>query len=229
MTFQIIDAPQRSAAWFAARAGRVTGSCADDMLSKGRGGEESTKKRDLRIRLAQERTSGMSLDTGGYVSPEMQRGIDLEPEAIAAYEALTGALVRKTGFLRVDDLPIGCSLDGDVDDFRTLISIKCPKSANHLANAKLAQGEIPKDYAGQIAHELLITGASEYVFVSYDNRFIGPLEPLQLVVNRIPRKNVDLAAYEKALLTFLADVEREAEVLLTLANPKKQMEAAIGV
>jgi putative phage-type endonuclease len=229
VTFTEINVPQRSAAWFAARAGRVTGSVADAMLSKGRGSEESTGKRDLRIRLAQERIAGMSLDSGGYVSPEMQRGVDLEPEAISAYEAQTGELVRKTGFLSVDDLLIGASLDGHTDDYETIVSIKCPKSSTHLEYAKLAQGEIPKAYAGQIAHELLITGAKAYHFVSYDNRFAGPLEPLQLVINRIPRERVDLVAYEKALRAFLADVEREAEMLLTLVNPAKQMEASLAV
>jgi hypothetical protein len=52
---------------------------------------------------------------------------------------------------------------------------------------------------------------------------------LQLVINRIPRERVDLVAYEKALRAFLADVEREAEMLLTLVNPAKQMEASLAV
>lgn len=229
MKFTIIDAPQRSAEWFAARAGRVTGSCADKMLSKGKGSAESVTKRDLRIRLALERIGGVSLDAGGYVSADMQRGIDLEPFARAAYEAHTGVLeVRHTGFLRCDDLMIGCSLDGDIDDFRTLVSFKCPKSYTHMAYARMAEGEKPEDYVGQMMHELLITGAQEYHFVSYDDRFQGPAAGLQFVVRTYRRDQFDLAGYEKTLRDFLADVDREVETILTLGNLRGQLEASLA-
>jgi predicted phage-related endonuclease len=227
--FTAIDAPQRSPEWFAARIGRVTGSCADKMLTKGKGSAESVTKRDLRIRLALERVGGVSLDQGGYVSSEMQRGTELEPVARLAYEAYTGVLeIRQTGFLRVDDLMIGCSLDGDIDDFHTLVSFKCPKSANHMEYARLADGEVPKDYAGQIMHELLITGAKEYHFVSFDDRFTGRAEHLQLVVRKFRREQFDLAGYEKALREFLAEVEREVETILTLGTLKSTLQAVVG-
>lgn len=227
MTFTIVDVPQRSSEWFAARAGRVTGSRADDMLARGKGSAESTKRRDLRITLAQERIAGMALDQGGFVSAEMQRGVDLEAAARMAYEAEEGVLVRETGFLSCDDLLIGASLDGDIDDFRTVVSFKCPKSFTHLAYARLAPSEPPADYLGQIQHELLITGAQEYHFVSYDDRFMGRVESLRLVVRKFTRDQFDLKAYEKALRDFLADVEREMNSLLTLGNLSGQLEAAL--
>jgi hypothetical protein len=226
--FTILDCAQRSPEWFAARAGRVTGSTADAVIAKGRGKEESTKRRDLRIRLAQERIAGMSLETKTFVNDDMQRGIDLEPQARSAYEALVGVLeVRQTGFLSADDLPVGCSLDGDVGDFHTIVSIKCPKSNTHYGYARLADGELPPDYVGQIHHELLVTEGKEYHFVSHDDRFRGPVENLQTIVKRYRREKLDLGWYEKELMKFLAEVDREVEVMLTLANPSAQLEAAI--
>jgi len=50
MAFTVIDAPQRSAEWFAARAGRLTGSVAADMLATIKSGEAAAR-RDLRTRL----------------------------------------------------------------------------------------------------------------------------------------------------------------------------------
>lgn len=229
MKFTILNVPQRSPEWFAARAGRVTGSRADDMIAPGRNGKESTKRRDLRVMLAQERLAGMALDVGGYVSADMQRGIDLEPVARVAYNAHEGLFdgVRETGFLSCDDLMIGASLDGDLNDFETVVSFKCPKSANHMTYARLSDGEVPKDYEGQIQHELLITGAKEYHFVSFDDRFKGRAEPLQLVIRKYKRERFDLAAYEKELRKFLAEVDWEVETMLTLGNLAGQLERAV--
>lgn len=229
MKFTILDCAQRSPEWFAARAGRITGSTADAMLSKGRGSAESVTKRDLRIRLAQERIAGIPLEASTYVSAEMQRGVDLEPVARAAYDAHEGLFdgVRETGFLSCDELMIGASLDGDLDDFRVVVSFKCPKSHTHLTYARLADGEKPSDYMGQMQHELLITGAQEYHFVSFDDRFKGRVEHLQLVIRKFKREQFDLAGYEKALRDFDVEVQREMETMLTLGNLSGQLEASL--
>lgn len=230
MKFTIIDVPQRSAEWFAARAGRVTGSTADAVIAKGRSkNEEAVTRRDLRIRLAQERIAGMSLEPDVYVNAEMQRGIDLEPQARAAYETATGELeVRQTGFLSAIDLPIGASLDGDIDDFRIIVGFKCPKSHTHMEYAQLSEGQLPSKYVGQISHELLITGAEEYHFVSHDDRFKGDAAKWQTVIHRYKRDQVDLKAYETELLRFLAEVERTVETILSLGNLSGQLERAVA-
>lgn len=230
MKFTIINVPQRSAEWFAARAGRVTGSTADAVIAKGKSkNEEAVTRRDLRIRLAQERIAGMSLEPDVFVSAEMQRGIDLEPQARAAYETATGALdVRQTGFLCGADLPIGASLDGDIDDFRIIVGFKCPKSYTHMEYARLSEGELPAKYVGQISHELLLTDGQEYHFVSHDDRFRGDAEKWQTVIRRYRRDQVDLKAYETALLTFLADVDRTVELILSLGNLRGQLEASLA-
>ena len=71
----IIDAPQRSPEWGAARLGRLTGSCIGDAFAKTKSGW-STSRRNLRMRLVLERILGTSQESG-YVNGDMERGIQL--------------------------------------------------------------------------------------------------------------------------------------------------------
>jgi len=206
MTYQIIDVPQRSPEWFAARCGRLTGSSAADMLATIKSGEAAAR-RDLRLRLVCERLTGRSQDDGGYINAEMQRGIDCEPLAIAAYEMQTGNLVQRTGFIA--DAWAGCSLDGHVGDMEGILEVKCPKSATHLRYLKA--GTAPAEYVAQITHNLWVTGARWCDFVSWDDRFP---ERMQLFVVRQPRDPALIAAYEAKALAFLAEVENEYRSLL---------------
>lgn len=219
MNFQIIDCEQRSQSWKAARAGRVTGTCAEAILAKGRkAGEESVQRRDLRVRLALERLNGVPIEDG-YTNTWMQWGVDKEADAFAAYEAATGHLVRRTGFLAHTELPIGCSLDGDIDEFTGLVSLKAPKSATHRGYLFDPQ-QLVADHVKQTLHELLVSDAQWSDFVSFDPRYP---EPLQLVIVRVTREQAapDLAAYELAMRQFLREVDDELSALQALLAKRK--------
>lgn len=219
MTFTIATPDQRTPAWFAARLGKLTASRAGDMLAQIKTGEAAAR-RDLRLQLVCERLTGVSSENG-YVNAEMQRGIDKEPEARAAYEAVTGALVQPCGFLQHEQLATGGSPDGAIDGYTGLVEIKCPKAATHLAY--LRTRTVPKDYQAQITHLLWLTGAAWCDFVSWDDRFPAPL---QLVIIRMKRDAVDLKAYELAVRLFLTEVDREyADVAALLP----QASEAVGV
>lgn len=211
MSFTVINAEQRSPDWFAARLGRLTGSRAGDMLATIKAGEAAAR-RDLRMQLVCERLT-QTLQEDPFVNTAMQRGIDLEPAAFAAYEALTGQMVQRSGFLAHDGLLAGCSLDGHVGDFAGILECKCPKSATHLKY--LRAGAVPAEYLPQITHNLWITGAEWCDFVSFDDRFPPRL---QTFLVRVRRADVDLKAYETKALAFLAEVDREVEAVMTLAN-----------
>src|SRR6202000_976260 len=118
----------------------------------------------------------------GYINAEMQRGIDVEPAARLAYEANTGLIVRETGFLSMNECMAGCSLDGDVDNFTGLVSFKCPKSATHVEYMR--GHRLPPIYVPQATHEMWVTGAQWYDFVSYDDRLP---EGLQFFCVRVER------------------------------------------
>lgn len=209
--FDIIDAEQRSPEWFAARAGQLTGSVAADIAATLKSGGEPAARRDLRTKLALERLIGRSLEDG-YVNADMQRGIDLEPEAFSAYEAATGHLVQRTGFLQHQELPIGCSLDGHIGDFEGLLELKAPRPATHLKY--LRAGVLPPEHRYQVTHNLLVTGAQWADFCSFAPDFP---EALRLFVVRVPRNQADLDAYELLLRQFLREVDEEFAMIQQLA------------
>jgi hypothetical protein len=221
--FTICDAPQREPDWFRARLGKLTGSCAGDMLAKGRGSEESTKRRDLRIRLALERITGQAQEDG-YVNAHMQRGIEMEPLAFAAYEAHTGQMVSRSGFLSLNGVEAGCSLDGHVGDFEGIVELKVPKSATHYGY--LLGGVPPSDYLPQITHNLWITGSAWCDFMSFDDRFPAHL---RVFLVRVRREDVDLAGYEQKALAFLAEVDRQVEAIQTMADLSGQLTRSVAV
>lgn len=208
--FTIIDAEQRSEAWFQARCGRVTGSCAGDMFARIKNGDEAAARRDLRTKLAIEQLTGVSQEDD-FLNADMRRGIELEPEAFGAYEAVAEPLEQRTGFLSHNEMLVGCSLDGHVGDFEGIVELKVPKSATHLRY--LRGNGVPAEHKYQIAHNLFVSGAKWCDFVSYDPRFP---EPLRLFRARAFRKDDEIDSYRLMLTAFLAEVSNEVEAIKAL-------------
>jgi hypothetical protein len=208
--YDIIDCAQRTPEWYAARAGRATASRAAAVLAKIKSGEAATR-RDYKLQLATERLTGTPQENG-FISAEMQRGIDLEPAARDAYEIQTGEIVQSVGFLSMVEHLAGCSPDGRIDG--GLVSFKCPKSTTHVEYLKC--NRVPPEYVPQVTHELWVAeDAEHYDFVSYDDRLPAGLQLLVVRAYRSEFKN-ELAAYEVELLKFLGEVEQEVEALKKL-------------
>lgn len=196
---------QRSDEWRRLRAGRVTGSAADALLAeRKRGTGELAVRRDLRQKLVVERLTGIPVEDS-VKGAAVQRGNDSEADAFRAYEARTGQMVKRVGFLEHTRLMAGASLDGYVGDYAGIVELKCPTSAVHLDY--LLAGTVPDGYRGQIFHNLYISGAAWCDFVSYDDRFIDPA--LRLFVVRVERDETQMKAYELMLTAFLNEVEAE--------------------
>lgn len=208
---KVFHCEQRTPEWYQARVGMFTASSAADMLAKIKSGEAAAR-RDLRMRLVLERVTGVAQENP-YVNAEMQRGIEKEPDAVAAYEARTGNLIRPVGFVAHDTLKAGCSPDGIVGDFEGVVELKCPKSATHLHY--LRSGGLPSDYLGQIMHALWITGAKWADFLSFDDRFP---EPLQVFYVRVERDEEQIKSYELLTRMFLAEIDKEVAEVSALAG-----------
>lgn len=219
--FTIIHTEQRSEDWFLARLGRLTGSRAADMLSTIKSGEAAAR-RDLRTQLVVERLT-QTLQEESFVNAAMQRGMDLEPAAFAAYEARTGLVAQRTGFLAHTTLAIGCSLDGHVGDFEGITEFKCPKSATHLRY--LRSNEVPADYLPQITHNLWVSDAQWCDFLSFDDRF--PVT-LQTFLVRVERDDKAIAAYRDKALAFLQEVDRDVQAVRTLADLPDALKEAVA-
>lgn len=211
--FTVIDCEQRTPEWFAARVGRVTGTMADAVLAQGRTkGSESVQRKKLRYRLALERITGRPFEKD-FQTQAMADGVEKEPLAFAAYEALTGVLLDRAGFCAHTTQPIGCSVDGYLGDWEGLVSIKCPEWHTH---AETVRGKsIDTGYMRQIVHEQLVTGAQWTDFVSFHPDFP---ERLQLAVIRVERNPQAISQYAEELERFLAEVKVEEDALKTLAE-----------
>lgn len=219
--FTVIEDEQRSEAWFRARAGRVTASRAADFLKKTKSGY-STSRQNYAVQLVAERLTGLPQEDG-FQSQAMVRGIELEPQAFAAYEAATGEMATRVGFLAHNELPIGASPDGVIGDFDGILELKVPLPTTHLSY--LRAKSLPADYLPQVQHLLLVSGAQYCDFMSYCPNFP---EALQVCLVRVQRSDVDLASYESELRTFLRDIDNELTAVLTMHNPMAQLKAVVA-
>lgn len=215
----IHDVAQRSEQWFALRAGKLTGSCAKDMLAKIKSGE-SAARRDLKFKLLAERLSGTSQEDG-YINAAMEWGIAHEAEALAVYGAIRGVIVDPIGFAEHDSLPAGTSPDGFVNN-DGIVSIKCPKTATHVRYIRA--GVEPTEHAAQNTHELWLSERDWIDFVSYDPRLP---DHLRTFIVRVTRTPAELAAYDTDARAFLAEIECELDALNTLTNFTATLEESL--
>jgi len=189
--------------WLAQRCGCLTASRAADLMARTKSGPSASRANLLTL-LAVERLTGCPVET--YTNGAMARGLELEPEARAAYEAHCGLLVAEVGFCLHPSLPrVGCSPDGLCGD-DGLLELKCPQAmAKHLD--ALRTGAHAVEYRWQVQHQLMTTGRAWCDVVSYDPRFP---EGLRLAVTRVTRD--DEAIRELAHACVVADAEVEAMV-----------------
>ena len=190
---------QGSEDWFAARLGKVTASRVSDVMAKTRSGPAASRKNYMMELLCQ-RLTGQREE--GFTSAAMQRGIDLEPLARAAYEVSTGQIVQEASFVtweHNDD--IGASPDGFVGD-QGLIEIKCPNTAQHVAC--IQSGEPDKKYWWQMQMQMACTGRDWCDFVSFDDRMP---ESLQLFVARVRRDDQAISEMLDECLEFLGELD----------------------
>ena len=159
----VLNHEQRSPEWFEDRLGKLTGSRAKRVFA--------TNNLPLVDELIAELLTGVQEET--YTTAEMQRGIDLEPEACDRYEEHTGYPVEHTGLCvhpTFDFLAI--SPDGWTNDRTGAVEIKCPSSKVHIRY--LRQAGIPAEYRYQVLHYFLVNEQLEWLdFVSYDPRVKG--------------------------------------------------------
>jgi hypothetical protein len=127
------------------------------------------------------------------------------------YEANTGHVVERPGFLSLGGIMAGCSLDSFADGRRGIVEAKCPKSATHYEDLRTRQ--IPRDYRWQCIHNLWVSEAEWCDFISYDARFP---EDLQYLCVRLERDPKEIAAYETAAMRFLAEVAIEIHEINSL-------------
>jgi len=128
--------------WRTARAGIPTSSSFDMIITTA--GKPSKQRQKYLYALAAERITGAK--ENHYQNGIMQRGIELESEARAMYELITGNEVKQVGVCFPEE-------------------IKCPLSYTHVGY--LLDGALPVDYFAQTQGQLLVTSRKYVDFFSY--------------------------------------------------------------
>lgn len=196
---------QRTPEWFQARLGKVTASRISDVMARTKTGWGAGRKNYM-AELVAERLTGTRAE--GFVNAAMQWGTDMEPEARAAYEFYRDATVIEAGFELHPTIPdSGASPDGLVGD-DGLIEIKCPGTAQHIET--LLGGTVAEKYVLQMQWQMACTGRQWCDFISYDPRLP---ESMRMFCDRLKRDDDLIATMEKAVVDFLAELDRTVNSL----------------
>ncbi len=190
---------QNSPEWLKLRLGIPTASCFDKIVTPT--GKLSAQARDYACKLAAETVLNAQLDDMASTK-WMQRGKDLEAEAVGAWEFASELTAEPVGFITTDDGQIGCSPDRLVGE-DGLLEIKCPAPQTQVSY--IVDG-MPAEYIPQVQGQLFVTGRKWCHWFAYH-----PFVPhVSIVVERHEEYIANLA---EALDGF---VKMKAEIIAKL-------------
>lgn len=107
------------------------------------------------------------------VNEAMQRGIDLESEALIAFENETGYLMSPKVIISDQTSYLMASLDGYEIDGKCAVEIKCGGEKLHLQSIHC---KIPKYYIAQMQHQMYVAELDEIFYCSYrPEHLVNPL------------------------------------------------------
>ena len=147
----ILDAPQRSTAWFEARLGKPTASKAAEVIARLKNGNPAQSRTSYAYRLVAERLSGPQPQ---FITAAMQRGLDEEDEARGLYESRTGRATEIVGF-GIDDSGLwGASPDALVDE--GLLDVKTTAAHLFVADCLQDANGVPERFRAQMTMQCLV-------------------------------------------------------------------------
>ncbi len=191
-----IDVVQGTDAWHKARAGIPTASMFEKILTP-KGLEYSVQAAKYENRLAAERFTGNPQDDFGG-SKWIERGKELEADAVAFYEMTMGLEVRHAGLILNDLRTFGGSPDGIVGEERGL-ELKCPAPDTHVGYFDDPLS-LYNEYKHQVQGNLFISG-----FKFWDVMSFHPEMPPAIYTATPDEK------YHEALALALAKLEENVQ------------------
>lgn len=198
---------QYSPDWWKARAGHVTASNADRIVTAVR--FEASKQQDKYIdEIISELVTGVTPNffSETPMTPAMRHGRDTEPEARRWYNLHAGVDVQMVGGVESDCGRLWSSPDGLIGSDGVL-ELKCPLPKTHFGY--LRRGVLPVEYKPQCHAHLLITGRSYVEFVSYcpqADPFVLRVEPDEWTQRLSDELEVFLAKLEVAKAKIMGEV-----------------------
>lgn len=205
---RIHPAKQGTPDWKQARVGLPTASNFDMLItSKGKPSAQADK---YLVRLVTEWFTGQPTDQ--YISPLMERGSEMEKQAVAWYEFDADADTTECGLCLRDDGKVGCSPDRLIGDDGGL-EIKCPGAETQMG---YVLDGVTDEYRTQIQGCLLVTGRKWWDLVLFN-----PVLPKVRV--RFERDEPFLAALSSIVDGF---VERLDAAKARLVDKKREADDA---
>lgn len=170
---RVLDLEQGTEEWRLARNGVITGTSLKQALGR--------TKKDFIYELIAETIAPVD---ESYVTEAMERGTDMQSEALARYEAEVGIFTEEVGFCLHDEFDwLGFSPDALIKTkgkYTKIIEIKCPASKTQVKY--LAEKGIPSEYRPQVLQAFIVCDtATELDFVTYDPRISIPALQLNIV------------------------------------------------
>lgn len=219
MPVEIIDCPQGSIEWFAARIGLPTASEFSTIMAKGRDGGPSLTRKKYLHQLAAEIITGEPSES--FSNPYMERGKAQEAEARRLYAFMRDADPQLVGFIRNGQK--GASPDALLgNDGGLEIKTRAP----HLQVELLLQDRLPPEHRAQVQGNIWIAerewwdvavyspGLPLFVCREYrDDDYIANLsgavsrfnEELAEIVDRVRRYGTPLTDQLRGTLALLPD------------------------
>jgi predicted phage-related endonuclease len=196
---------QGSDEWRRAKIGKVSASRGADMIARTKSGWGASRA-NYRAELVCERLSGLPYE--GYSNHYMDRGNQVEPEAVNAYEFSVGVEARTVGFVHHPTIAdAGCSPDRLVAT-DGMLEAKCRTTAIHFD--LLSTHSIPDKFIVQMQFGMACAEKEWCDFVSYDPRAPAGCD---LFVKRIFRDRRRISELEQQTIEFLAEVEKQTAEL----------------
>jgi hypothetical protein len=206
---KLFHVEQNTDEWRALRAGRVTASAMDKIITPI--GEKSTQATKYMHQLIAEKISGEPAeDFKG--NKHTERGKEWEAEAAEYFAMTTGATITKAGFCTTDDGLVGCSPDYFIGDDE-LLEIKTGLPSvmiDYYLSGKLEQDHRPQTQSG-----LLVTGFRKITTMLYN--------PLMKPIIVSAERNMP---YIISMQTMLDDFHRKMDAKMEILRERGYMEAA---
>lgn len=200
------DIPQGTPEWHELRAGIPTASNFSRLITSK--GEVSKSLNEYALELAGELYTGQPLND--FKSAYMERGNELEDDALALYAMVEDVDIQRCGFITDDQARFGCSPDALIED-DGMAEVKCLKAENHLKAILRFQkdGTVDPKYFQQTQGQMWIAGRAWcdlifhhpdfpplYVRQQPDTDFQGKLQTaIEQVLKERDRVYSELAAF----------------------------------
>lgn len=185
---QILDCPQGSDAWFAARLGIPTASEFKTLLAIKKVAHEKVTRQTYMRKLAGEVITGRPAES--YTNAHMERGHEQEDEARQLYAFMTDAEPQRVGFIRSGNK--GCSPDSLIG---TDGGLEIKTALPHIQIERLEKNELPAEHRAQVQGSIWIAERQWWDFVSF-------CPGLPLLVVRVPRDDGYIATLAGAVNEF---------------------------